>query len=185
MILFKVKWPPTGRFLGHGDWITMGNIPPIQASSPCYFRVTCQTSTLPETNIFAPENRPFNAPIGSRIVFQASILRGENAVSFREGMPSSSISLYIWKGSSRSLPEANGRLVPNMELEDQGIVMENLPKSRVHHLCIMHHQELDGYIDHNQQVDVVKFDSSASGRSWNVENHGITKSFCTEYKSCG
>ena len=80
-------------------------------------------------------------------------------------MPSSSISLYIWKGSSRSLPEANGRLVPNMELEDQGIVMENLPKSRVHHLCIMHHQELDGYIDHNQQVDVVKFDSSASGRS--------------------
>ena len=45
-------------------------------------------TTLPETNIFAPENRPF-APKGNEKVFQPSIFRGEN-VSFREG-----IFLYI------------------------------------------------------------------------------------------
>ena len=39
---------------------------------------------------FAPENRPNPAhPKGSRIIFQASIFRCENAVSFREGYSSS------------------------------------------------------------------------------------------------
>ncbi len=56
---------------------------PINSSNLVFGCRACQVwrFTLPETNIFAPENRP--GP-NRKVVFQPSIFRGEN-VSFREG----------------------------------------------------------------------------------------------------